>query len=73
MRRDDFKPTIHSRICAKHFVTTDYHPFSIYLKNTAIQSVSQSHVQRVMMQQSREIKMLMLLIIVLFRSKIRVG
>ena len=39
MRRDDFKPTIHSRICAKHFVTTDYHPFSIYLKNTAIPSV----------------------------------
>ena len=39
MRRDDFKPTIHSRICAKHFVTTDCHPFSIYLKNTAIPSV----------------------------------
>ena len=28
MRRDDFKPTMHSRICSKHFLTTDYHPFS---------------------------------------------
>ena len=39
MRRDDFKPTMHSRICSKHFLTTDYHPFSRYLKNTAIPSV----------------------------------
>ena len=43
MRRDDFKPTIHSRICAKHFVIADYHPFSIYLKNTAIPSVFDLH------------------------------
>ena len=39
MRRDDFTPTVHSRICAKHFLKSDYHPYSRYLIKTAVPSI----------------------------------
>lgn len=39
LRRDRFKPTVHTRICARHFLKSDYHPYSKYLRKTAVPSV----------------------------------
>ena len=48
MRREDFKPTIHSRICGKHFKSSDYYSYSRELLKSAIPSVFNfpAHLQK---------------------------
>ena len=48
MRREDFKPTIHSRICGKHFKSSHYYSYSRELLKSAIPSVFNfpAHLQK---------------------------
>ena len=52
MKREEFVPTKHSRICGDHFVTSDYYPSSRMLLKTSVPSVFQfpQHLQKVVIE-----------------------
>ena len=59
MRRDDFLPTQHSRICGQHFLPTDYYyPGSPMLQKTAVPTLFNFpvHLQKDVTKRTKIIK-----------------